>query len=149
MITETPPLDECSDCLKPANSGLCHFHVRDVVPQPAINGGWLKMIGEQYTCDGKACGQGEHLACLAVADAVTPRAGCECHSCGQRRQALKHERAAAKVDPVKARKHEAQKRRAVRRKVRKETKARKTGPSRLVHCMLGGFAPSRPVRSVA
>lgn len=150
LIEQATEPAECSDCIE--HGGFCRSCIRDIVPKAAIPP-WLKMIGDGYTCDGKVCGQGEHLVCLESPELNAPRGGCECHSCGQRRGALKHQRKAAKeaakADPIVARKHDRQKRAAVRRNERKVVKARKSPTERLRHHLAGGFDRSRPMRSVA
>lgn len=36
----------CVACL--THGGLCHFHARHILPQLAVNLGWLRMMGEMH-----------------------------------------------------------------------------------------------------
>lgn len=144
-ILEPDLTEDCAECVKPANGGLCHFHARDILPKLALPP-WPKMIGSGYTCDGKTCAQGEHLVCLERVDAPTPRAGCQCHSCGQRRKAIKYDRAIAK-NPALKRRADVQIARVSRREARKRDRAaRRTGVSGLTHSIRGGLSPRGPLR---
>lgn len=134
------PEAPCAECL--SAGGFCHSCLEHLAPKLAINGGWLKMIGETYTCDGKTCGQGEHLVCLDKPGASTPRAGCDCHSCVQRRKAIEAQRiAAAEADKPVARKELVAVEAAKRRNSRKF--------NRIARLTSGQFSPARPKRAAA
>jgi hypothetical protein len=114
----------CANCIKAG--GLCHSercqkHVLPQLKEPS----WVNLIGEGYTCAREECAG--HMVCTAVFLEPAPRAGCACHSCGQRRIAIKHELIAMHQELEQ---HAAIEK-AKRRNARKAQKVRPTGASLL------------------
>lgn len=126
----------CLDCTE--RQGLCRFHERHVLPQLA-QPGWTKMIGEMHVCSGAGCGG--HAKCAEYPQLETPRTGCQCHQCTQRRLAKKLD--GDELEP------DAAVEKAKRRDARRQSKGTTRPIDRLARATKGAFTRSRSSRRVA